>query len=220
LRAYADKLKYELDHYKSREEHFVKVLDICDGGQYRNDWDERLKAVIKENKKLRPRCAELEALIPTIQEEAKDWRDEVMEARTELANILNEARGPDARQVKLDAWSLDAMVCSVETLIEDLTVQRDVLAKITPEGDGAEELAVAAVKFAREYAQLWHELTDIAEECGCDGKDILAGVQAVTYDRKQAWGHVRQLLHIIDGMGDNVMRAAGATKSAREALKG
>jgi hypothetical protein len=38
----------QLKFYKDREEHFARVLMVSDGGQYRADWDSRIKAIIAE----------------------------------------------------------------------------------------------------------------------------------------------------------------------------
>lgn len=38
----------QLRFYKDREEHFARVLSVSDGGQYRADWDSRIKAIIAE----------------------------------------------------------------------------------------------------------------------------------------------------------------------------
>lgn len=38
----------ELERMRDRERHFTKVLDVADGGQYRNDWDTRITALIAE----------------------------------------------------------------------------------------------------------------------------------------------------------------------------
>lgn len=38
----------ERDRLREREAHFAKVLGVGDGGQYRNDWDSRIEALIAE----------------------------------------------------------------------------------------------------------------------------------------------------------------------------
>lgn len=38
----------QLKFYRDREEHFARVLAVSDGGQYRADWDSRIKAIIAE----------------------------------------------------------------------------------------------------------------------------------------------------------------------------
>jgi hypothetical protein len=48
-----DSLRAENERLKEREAHFARVLGVADGGQYRNDWDSRLQAVLDENERLR-----------------------------------------------------------------------------------------------------------------------------------------------------------------------
>lgn len=38
----------QLKFYRDREEHFARVLMVSDGGQYRADWDSRIRAIIAE----------------------------------------------------------------------------------------------------------------------------------------------------------------------------
>lgn len=48
LRARVRTLERDLEHQKERERHFAEVLGVPDGGQYRNDWDDRLKALMEK----------------------------------------------------------------------------------------------------------------------------------------------------------------------------
>lgn len=47
-----DKLEAENTYLREREEHFAKVLGVCDGGRYRNDWDTRIERLVAENTRL------------------------------------------------------------------------------------------------------------------------------------------------------------------------
>jgi hypothetical protein len=48
LEAERDEAIAERDRLREREAHFAKVLGVTDGGEYRNDWDSRIEALIAE----------------------------------------------------------------------------------------------------------------------------------------------------------------------------
>lgn len=41
-------LRAELEHYRSRERHFARLLGVADGGQYRADWDGAVQRLVDE----------------------------------------------------------------------------------------------------------------------------------------------------------------------------
>lgn len=40
-------LETDLAFYKDREQHFASVLNVCDAGRYRNDWDAALRRTVE-----------------------------------------------------------------------------------------------------------------------------------------------------------------------------
>lgn len=46
-------LREENRRYKEREAHWAHVLDVADKGEYRADWDSRIRALIEERNRLR-----------------------------------------------------------------------------------------------------------------------------------------------------------------------
>lgn len=65
--------------YKDREAHYVRVLSVCDGGRYRNDWNAGIERVVKERDAAVARIAELEAKV----KELEEWKEEAAQIAIE-----------------------------------------------------------------------------------------------------------------------------------------
>jgi hypothetical protein len=55
-----DEARAEAQTLREREDHYAKVLNVCDGGQYRNDWDAPIARTVK------------------VRDEARAWRREAL----------------------------------------------------------------------------------------------------------------------------------------------
>lgn len=55
-------LENDLAFYKDREQHFASVLNVCDAGRYRNDWDAALRRTVE-------RASALEGLLRECREQ-------------------------------------------------------------------------------------------------------------------------------------------------------
>lgn len=75
--------------YKDREDHFMRVLNVCDGGRYRNDWNVSIERVVKERDAALARIAGLEAKVRELEEEKEDARLERM-AAADWADATND----------------------------------------------------------------------------------------------------------------------------------
>lgn len=80
LRAKLEKTNGALDFYKERERYFAEALNIADGGQYRSDWDARLRRAIESaslNTALTARVQALEGMLKKILPEQNPLHAEI-----------------------------------------------------------------------------------------------------------------------------------------------
>jgi len=63
LRSALTAAEEENKNFRAREAHFAKALKVADGGQYRNDWDAAISAVVARATASEARAARLEELL-------------------------------------------------------------------------------------------------------------------------------------------------------------
>lgn len=63
-----ERLKGEVERLTEREEHFATALGVCDGGQYRHDWDGAIKRLFTRAEAAEARNTRLQALVGEMRE--------------------------------------------------------------------------------------------------------------------------------------------------------